>query len=147
MPEFSLPSLSSSCCTLFDGRPAGSLWHPLQRLSARSVVIFRATMYGGFCKAQTLSVGVSAAARHAVPLAAAGSLPGVAEYLANRLPFRALSMPFVARSDKLPMFVGKSPFQRVATPLGFEPRITPPKGAVLPLHHGVSPRETLDWPF
>src|SRR5207247_10461645 len=25
----------------------------------------------------------------------------------------------------------------VATPLGFEPRITPPKGAVLPLHHGV----------
>lgn len=26
----------------------------------------------------------------------------------------------------------------VATPLGFEPRITPPKGAVLPLHHGVS---------
>jgi hypothetical protein len=24
-----------------------------------------------------------------------------------------------------------------ATPLGFEPRITPPKGAVLPLHHGV----------
>jgi hypothetical protein len=27
---------------------------------------------------------------------------------------------------------------RGATPLGFEPRITPPKGAVLPLHHGVS---------
>src|ERR1051325_1793497 len=26
----------------------------------------------------------------------------------------------------------------VATPLGFEPRITPPKGAVLPLHHGVN---------
>src|SRR5205085_10765712 len=26
---------------------------------------------------------------------------------------------------------------RGATPLGFEPRITPPKGAVLPLHHGV----------
>ena len=25
----------------------------------------------------------------------------------------------------------------MATPLGFEPRITPPKGAVLPLHHGV----------
>ena len=38
---------------------------------------------------------------------------------------------------ELPIFVGKSPFQRVATPLGFEPRITPPKGAVLPLHHGV----------
>src|SRR6266545_4883259 len=35
----------------------------------------------------------------------------------------------------------------VATPLGFEPRITPPKGAVLPLHYGVSQRETLDWPF
>src|SRR5205823_14724160 len=29
----------------------------------------------------------------------------------------------------------------VATPLGFEPRITPPKGAVLPLHHGV-----IGWP-
>ena len=28
-----------------------------------------------------------------------------------------------------------------ATPLGFEPRITPPKGAVLPLHHGV-----IGWP-
>ena len=39
--------------------------------------------------------------------------------------------------DKLPIFIGKSRFQRVATPLGFEPRITPPKGAVLPLHHGV----------
>jgi hypothetical protein len=26
----------------------------------------------------------------------------------------------------------------MATPLGFEPRITPPKGAVLPLHHGVN---------
>jgi hypothetical protein len=35
----------------------------------------------------------------------------------------------------------------VATPLGFEPRITPPKGAVLPLHHGVFQRKTLDWPF
>src|SRR5690242_15214770 len=54
---------------------------------------------------------------------------------------------FLCTSDKLPVLVGKSPFQRVATPLGFEPRITPPKGAVLPLHHGVSPRETLDWPF
>ena len=39
--------------------------------------------------------------------------------------------------NKLPIFIGKSPLERVATPLGFEPRITPPKGAVLPLHHGV----------
>jgi hypothetical protein len=31
-----------------------------------------------------------------------------------------------------------------ATPLGFEPRITPPKGAVLPLHHGVIGRPTYD---
>jgi hypothetical protein len=31
--------------------------------------------------------------------------------------------------------------KRVATPLGFEPRITPPKGAVLPLHHGVTQLE------
>src|SRR5947208_16051898 len=37
------------------------------------------------------------------------------------------------------IFIGKCVFQRLATPLGFEPRITPPKGAVLPLHHGVSP--------
>src|SRR4030095_7722326 len=35
----------------------------------------------------------------------------------------------------------------MANPLGFEPRISPPKGAVLPLHHGVSQSETLDWPF
>src|SRR6059058_605123 len=35
----------------------------------------------------------------------------------------------------------------VATPLGFEPRITPPKGAVLPLHHGVSRFRILDWRF
>src|ERR1041384_7785517 len=28
-------------------------------------------------------------------------------------------------------------FSGMATPLGFEPRITPPKGAVIPLHHGV----------
>ena len=40
--------------------------------------------------------------------------------------------------DKLPVLIGKSPVKRVATPLGFEPRITPPKGAVLPLHHGVN---------
>src|ERR1051325_1651517 len=33
-------------------------------------------------------------------------------------------------------------FFLVATPLGLEPRITPPKGAVLPLHHGV-PAQTL----
>src|SRR5438552_908815 len=32
-----------------------------------------------------------------------------------------------------------------ATPLGFEPRITPPKGAVLPLHHGVSPFRIVDF--
>src|SRR5205814_8510676 len=37
----------------------------------------------------------------------------------------------------IPISEGKSQSQRVATPLGFEPRITPPKGAVLPLHHGV----------
>src|SRR5207237_4496532 len=35
----------------------------------------------------------------------------------------------------------------VATPLGFEPRITPPKGAVLPLHHGVRGFAILDWRF
>src|SRR5216117_200617 len=35
----------------------------------------------------------------------------------------------------------------VATPLGFEPRITPPKGAVLPLHHGVFGFAILDWRF
>ncbi len=35
----------------------------------------------------------------------------------------------------------------VATPLGFEPRITPPKGAVLPLHHGVSRFASLDRRF
>src|SRR5213083_954755 len=35
----------------------------------------------------------------------------------------------------------------VATPLGFEPRITPPKGAVLPLHHGVCGLAILDWLF
>ena len=35
----------------------------------------------------------------------------------------------------------------MATPLGFEPRITPPKGAVLPLHHGVSGFAILDWRF
>src|SRR5678815_3865148 len=35
----------------------------------------------------------------------------------------------------------------VATPLGFEPRITPPKGAVLPLHHGVCRFAILDWRF
>src|SRR5206468_5952448 len=34
-------------------------------------------------------------------------------------------------------FQRKNRFLEVATPLGFEPRITPPKGAVLPLHHGV----------
>ena len=43
---------------------------------------------------------------------------------------------------------GGNPFsQRVATPLGFEPRITPPKGAVLPLHHGVSGSAILDRRF
>src|SRR2546430_6189218 len=35
----------------------------------------------------------------------------------------------------------------VATPLGFEPRITPPKGAVLPLHYGVSRFASLDRRF
>src|SRR5437764_14110100 len=36
----------------------------------------------------------------------------------------------------------KNRFLEVATPLGFEPRITPPKGAVLPLHHGVNRRRS-----
>jgi hypothetical protein len=49
--------------------------------------------------------------------------------------------------DKLPIFIGKPPLKRVATPLGFEPRITPPKGAVLPLHHGVNGVAILDWRF
>ena len=35
----------------------------------------------------------------------------------------------------------------MATPLGFEPRITPPKGAVLPLHYGVSRFRILDRRF
>jgi hypothetical protein len=39
------------------------------------------------------------------------------------------------------------PVLRVATPLGFEPRITPPKGAVLPLHHGVVRFAILDSRF
>ena len=34
-------------------------------------------------------------------------------------------------------FPRKNRFLEVATPLGFEPRITPPRGAVLLLHHGV----------
>ena len=42
--------------------------------------------------------------------------------------------------------VRRKPFY-VATPLGFEPRITPPKGAVLPLHHGVCGFTNLDWRF
>src|SRR5438477_6141161 len=41
----------------------------------------------------------------------------------------------MTKSPILPM---KLHLTRVATPLGFEPRITPPKGAVLPLHHGVN---------
>jgi Fe-S cluster assembly ATP-binding protein len=49
--------------------------------------------------------------------------------------------------DDLPISIGKSAFERMATPLGFEPRITPPKGAVLPLHHGVSRFRILDWRF
>jgi hypothetical protein len=40
--------------------------------------------------------------------------------------------PHVARDLRMRAKIG------LATPLGFEPRITPPKGAVLPLHHGVS---------
>jgi len=49
--------------------------------------------------------------------------------------------------DELPIFIGKSRLERLATPLGFEPRITPPKGAVLPLHHGVFGFAILDWRF
>jgi hypothetical protein len=45
------------------------------------------------------------------------------------------------------IFIGKMHIQRVATPLGFEPRITPPKGAVLPLHHGVCGFAILDRRF
>src|SRR6266403_2018412 len=40
-----------------------------------------------------------------------------------------------------------TPPRSLATPLGFEPRITPPKGAVLPLHHGVSGFAILDSRF
>ena len=57
--------------------------------------------------------------------------------------FRAVACAF----NISPFFIGKSPLDMVATPLGFEPRITPPKGAVLPLHYGVSQMKTLDWPF
>src|SRR5260370_16355428 len=46
-----------------------------------------------------------------------------------------------------PRGVSKPQNKEVATPLGFEPRITPPKGAVLPLHHGVSRFRILDWRF
>jgi putative endonuclease len=43
---------------------------------------------------------------------------------------RQCSLPLVQPRERRRRFY-------VATPLGFEPRITPPKGAVLPLHHGV----------
>jgi hypothetical protein len=69
------------------------------------------------------------------------------EYSANTLPISWVLVRLLACSTNLPSFVGKSPLNRVATPLGFEPRITPPKGAVLPLHHGVRGLAILDWRF
>src|SRR4030095_9568066 len=42
---------------------------------------------------------------------------------------------------------GSAKHLKLATPLGFEPRITPPKGAVLPLHHGVCGLAILDRRF
>ena len=67
-----------------------------------------------------------------------------ADYLANTWRIDGIFVRFDAysctmtKSLILPM---KLRLTRVATPLGFEPRITPPKGAVLPLHHGV-----IGWP-
>jgi putative endonuclease len=61
--------------------------------------------------------------------------------------FSAASVDLLPRKvSKFINRVRRKPFTR-ATPLGFEPRITPPKGAVLPLHHGVFRIEALDWPF
>lgn len=48
-------------------------------------------------------------------------------------------MTYASRAEQRPFYL--------ATPLGFEPRITPPKGAVLPLHHGVLGLAILDWRF
>ena len=70
-----------------------------------------------------------------------------ADYLANTWRIDGIFVRFDAysctmtKSLILPM---KLRLTRVATPLGFEPRITPPKGAVLPLHHGVIGRPTYD---
>jgi hypothetical protein len=47
------------------------------------------------------------------------------------------SVKVVSHSKNWPFSLVDSHYGGVATPLGFEPRITPPKGAVLPLHHGV----------
>jgi hypothetical protein len=54
--------------------------------------------------------------------------------------FRHCRKRFSTRSHVRPKAFGLGG----ATPLGFEPRITPPKGAVLPLHHGVIGRPTYD---
>ena len=59
-------------------------------------------------------------------------------YLPNTCQIDGDFVRFVASTcamAKSPILIGKSSFQRLAAPLGFEPRITPPKGAVLPLHH------------
>src|SRR5205809_3553708 len=58
---------------------------------------------------------------------------------------------FIRRTQNIRPFNRFANAQRgipeMATPLGFEPRITPPKGAVLPLHHGVCGLAILDWLF
>ena len=61
--------------------------------------------------------------------------------------FSCVLMGLIAFSTKIAFFGGKESLERLATPLGFEPRITPPKGAVLPLHHGVHGFAILDWRF
>src|SRR5437763_190442 len=66
-----------------------------------------------FLHAQTFSVGVS---MQLPPLGTAGSLPRVAEYLPDCHSARCRA--FRCMSDKLAIFIGKSPFQRVATPIG-----------------------------
>ena len=42
---------------------------------------------------------------------------------------RVAMVLFTCAIAKSPIFIGKSSFQRLAAPLGFEPRITPPKDA------------------
>ena len=79
---------------------------------------------------KTIARSSEVAKRHDLAL---GRLPNTWQIDCHFVRFDAARCAF----DELSIFIGKSPFQMVATPLGFEPRITPPKGAVLPLHHGV----------